>query len=324
MNETVDQENPSPNISLDKNLDANTHQDIDNYQCGMIAIVGKPNTGKSTLLNALIGQKISITSRKAQTTRHRIIGIHNDTNAQYVFVDTPGFQTRHNNALNRTLNKTVNSTLYGVDVALMVVQGTQFQDADQQVLKLLPADMPVILLCNKVDLIPYEHKTGLLTFLQEMQTKFNFCELIPMSAKNPKDIQRLLTVLLKYLPKQPPIYGMDELTDKSNRFLVSEMIREKIFRLTGDELPYQSTVIIDKFEEGKKLDRIFATILVDKASHKSMIIGSKGEKLKQIGSEARQDLEKLMDKKIYLELWVKVKNGWADNQAKLRAYGYED
>ncbi|MFM2345033.1 MAG: hypothetical protein RLZZ210_1645 [Pseudomonadota bacterium] len=301
------------------NINENT-----NYKCGMIAIIGKPNTGKSTLLNALVGQKVSITSRKAQTTRHRIIGIQTQENAQYVFVDTPGFQTKHSSALNRKLNKTVNSTIFGVDVILMVVQANQFQDADAAVLELLPKDIPVILICNKVDTVSFEDKPSLLPFLQDMQSKFPFKELVPMSAKNPKDIQRLLEIILKYMPNQPAMYGEDDLTDKSQRFLASELIREKIFRLTGDELPYQSTVVIDKFEEGKKLSRIFATILVDRPSHKAMVIGNKGEKLKQIGTEARQDMEKIFGHKVYLELWVKVKGGWADNEAGLRAYGYED
>jgi GTP-binding protein Era len=302
-----------------ENINDNT-----DYKCGMIAIIGKPNTGKSTLLNALVGQKISITSRKAQTTRHRIIGIQTKENAQYVFVDTPGFQTKHSNALNRKLNKTVNSTISGVDVILMVVQAKQFQDADQTVLEILPKDIPVILICNKVDTISFEDKPSLLPFLHKMQTKFKFTELVPMSAKNPKDIDRLLEILLKYMPAQPAIYGEDDLTDKSQKFLASELIREKIFRLTGDELPYQSTVVIDKFEEGKKLSRIFATILVDRPSHKAMVIGNKGEKLKQIGTEARQDMEKIFGHKVYLELWVKVKNGWADNEVGLKAYGYEN
>ena len=303
------------NTEISHNLD---------YKCGMIAIIGKPNTGKSTLLNALVGQKISITSRKSQTTRHRIIGIQTKPDVQYVFVDTPGFQTKHSNALNRKLNKTVNSTISGVDIILMVVQANQFHEADAQVLALLPNDIPVILICNKVDTVSFEDKPSLLPFLKDMQNKFAFKELIPMSAKSPKDIQRLLEILLKYMPAQPAIYNEDDLTDKSARFLASELIREKIFRLTGDELPYQSTVIIDKFEEGKKLSRIFATILVERPAHKAMIIGSKGEKLKQIGSEARQDMEQIFGHKIYLELWVKVKGGWADNEAGLRAYGYDE
>jgi len=303
----------------------NTTQIIQNkpYKCGMIAIIGKPNTGKSTLLNALVGQKVSITSRKAQTTRHRIMGIQTTKEAQYIFVDTPGFQTKHSSALNRKLNKTVNSTLSGVDLVLMVIQANQFTAADGEILKLLPTNCPVILICNKTDTIDFFDKPKILPFLNQMQDKFNFTHLIPMSAKNPPDIERLLKTILPLLPEQNPIYGEDEMTDKSSKFLSSEMIREKVFRFTGDELPYKSTVIIDKFEEGKKLKRIFATILVEKTAHKAMVIGNKGEKLKQIGTEARQDMEKLFNCKVYLELWVKVKGGWADNEAGLRAYGYE-
>jgi GTP-binding protein Era len=305
-----------------------TSQELENinlnsYKCGMIAIIGKPNTGKSTLLNALVGQKVSITSRKAQTTRHRIMGIQTTKDAQYIFVDTPGFQTKHKNALNNKLNKTVSSTISGVDVVMLVIQANQYFDDDREILKLLPKHCPVILLCNKVDTIAFEDKPTLLPFLDKMQKEFNFVQMIPMSAKNPNDIQRLLDILLTYLPTQPPMYGEDELSDKSMRFMASELIREKVFRFTGDELPYTSTIIIDKFEEGKKLNRIFATILVDKPTHKAMIIGTKGEKLKQIGTEARQDIEKMCNKKIYLELWVKVKSGWSDNEVGLRAYGYE-
>jgi GTPase len=293
------------------------------YRCGSIAIIGKPNTGKSTLLNALIGQKLSITSRKAQTTRHYVMGITTKPNAQYIFVDTPGFQTNHDNALNRKLNKTVSGTILGVDLILMVIQARQFNESDEKVLALLPQDLPVILICNKTDTITLEDKPTLLPFLNGMQSKFNFAQMIPMSGKNSKDIVRLLDTILPYLPEQQAIYSDDTLTDKSSRFLASEMIREKVFRLTGDELPYQSTVIIDKFEDNKKLKRIFATILVEKDGHKAMVIGNKGEKLKQIGTDARKDMEKLFGCKVYLELWVKVKSGWADNDTALRAYGYE-
>jgi GTP-binding protein Era len=295
-------------------------------RCGTVAIVGKPNVGKSTLLNALVGQKISITSRKAQTTRHRITGIHNAEQTQFIFVDTPGFQTAHANALNRSLNKTVLGAVGDVDLVLFVVNAGSFAEADAKVLKLLSKNIPCILIANKLDKINQRHE--LAHWLQEMQEKHQFAELMPMSAKNAKDIQRLLVQCEKYLPEQAWWYTADELTDRSEKFLVSEMIREKLFRLTGDELPYTSTVVIDKFTEepGKtvsRMVRVAATIIVERDGHKAMVIGEGGERLKQIGTLARQELEKLMDAKVFLELWVKVRSGWADDEARVRSFGYE-
>ncbi len=295
-------------------------------RCGTVAIVGKPNVGKSTLLNALVGQKISITSRKAQTTRHRITGIHNAEQTQFIFVDTPGFQTAHANALNRSLNKTVLGAVGDVDLVLFVVNAGSFADADAKVLNLLSKNIPCILIANKLDKINQRHE--LAHWLQEMQEKHSFAELMPMSAKNTKDIQRLLVQCEKYLPEQAWWYTDDELTDRSEKFLVSEMIREKLFRLTGDELPYTSTVVIDKFTEepGKtvsRMVRVAATIIVERDGHKAMVIGEGGERLKQIGTLARQELEKLMDAKVFLELWVKVRSGWADDEARVRSFGYE-
>ncbi len=295
-------------------------------RCGTVAIVGKPNVGKSTLLNALVGQKISITSRKAQTTRHRITGIHNAEQTQFIFVDTPGFQTAHANALNRSLNKTVLGAVGDVDLVLFVVNAGSFAEADAKVLKLLSKNIPCILIANKLDKVNQRHE--LAHWLQEMQEKHQFAELMPMSAKNAKDIQRLLVQCEKYLPEQAWWYTADELTDRSEKFLVSEMIREKLFRLTGDELPYTSTVVIDKFTEepGKtvsRMVRVAATIIVERDGHKAMVIGEGGERLKQIGTLARQELEKLMDAKVFLELWVKVRSGWADDEARVRSFGYE-
>ena len=295
-------------------------------RCGLVAIVGKPNVGKSTLLNALVGQKISITSRKAQTTRHRITGIHNAKQTQFIFVDTPGFQTAHANALNRSLNKTVLGAVGDVDLVLFVVNAGSFADADAKVLNLLSKNIPCILIANKLDKVNQRHEIA--HWLQEMQEKHGFAELMPMSAKNAKDIQRLLVQCEKYLPEQAWWYSADELTDRSEKFLVSEMIREKLFRLTGDELPYTSTVVIDKFTEepGKtvsRMVRVAATIIVERDGHKAMVIGEGGERLKQIGTLARQELEKLMDAKVFLELWVKVRSGWADDEARVRSFGYE-
>ena len=296
--------------------------------CGLVAIVGKPNVGKSTLLNALVGQKISITSRKAQTTRHRITGMRTRGLTQFVFVDTPGFQTLHANALNRSLNKTVVGAVSDVDLILFVVEAGSFTPADERVLKLLGTGIPTVLIANKLDNV---HRRGeLAPWLQEMQSRHTFAEFVPMSAKNPKDIERLFGICEKYLPEQPWWYSEDELTDRSEQFLASELVREKLFRLTGDELPYTSTVVIDKYEEEpparkgqKRLLRIAATIVVERDSHKAMVIGDKGERIKRIGMETRQELERLADAKVFIELWVKVRSGWADDEARVRSFGYE-
>jgi len=300
---------------------ANNAPPVEGQRCGLIAIVGKPNVGKSTLLNALVGQKISITSRKAQTTRHRITGMRTVGPTQFVFVDTPGFQTRHGNALNRSLNKTVVGTVNDVDLIVFVVEAGQFNQADDKVLSLLPAGTPAILLANKFDLI--HRRADIAPWLKQMQERHNFAEFVPMSANNAKDVDRLFGICEKYLPPQPWMYGADELTDRSERFMAAEIIREKLFRLTGDELPYTSTVIIDKFEQEGELRRIAATIVVERDGHKGMIIGEKGEKLKRIGTEARHEMEALTGGKVFLEIWVKVRSGWADDEARVRTFGYE-
>ena len=295
-------------------------------RCGLIAIVGKPNVGKSTLLNALVGQKISITSRKAQTTRHRITGIRTRGATQFVFVDTPGFQTRHHTALNKSLNKTVLGAVDDVDLVLFVVEAGSFTLADAQVLALLKPGIPVVLVANKLDSV--HRRATLAPWLKSMQERHPFAEFMPMSAKNPKDVERLLQVCERYLPEQPWWYGEDELTDRSERFLAGEIVREKLFRLTGDELPYTSAVLVERFEEEpgrthQRLVRIAATIVVEREGHKAMVIGEKGERLKRIGTEARQELERLFDAKVFLELWVKVRSGWADDEARVRSFGYE-
>ncbi|PZQ69617.1 MAG: GTPase Era [Variovorax paradoxus] len=287
-------------------------------RCGLVAIVGKPNVGKSTLLNALVGQKISITSRKAQTTRHRITGIRtvptpDGGGAQFVFVDTPGFQTRHANALNRSLNKTVLGAVADVDLILFVVEAGRFAPADAKVLSLLGKNIPVLLIANKLDTV--HRRADIAPWLAQMQADNageggeRFAEFVPMSAKNAKDIERLIGICEKYLPEQPWWYDEDELTD---------------------ELPYTSTVVIDKFEEEppqkkgqKRLVRIAATIVVERDGHKAMVIGDKGERIKRIGTETRQELEKLMDAKVFIELWVKVRSGWADDEARVKSFGYE-
>jgi GTPase len=332
-------------------------------RCGMIAIVGKPNVGKSTLLNALVGQKVSITSRKAQTTRHRILGIRSQGAAQFVFADTPGFQTRHGTALNRSLNKTVTGAVSGVDLILLIVEAGRLSGADAKVLSLLGKQakgVPVVLVANKLDTV--NRRADIAPWLQEVHAKgmgaikmeaeetsesvegeevgeveaeeieavktIQFAEIIPMSAKQKKDIERLLVICEKYLPEQPWIYTQDEITDKSERFMAGEVVREKLFRFTGDELPYTSTVVIDQFKEepGKTASRfvkIAATIIVERDSHKAMVIGAGGEGLKRMGTEAREELERLMDAKVFLQLWVKVQGGWADNAERVKSFGYE-
>ncbi|MCE9659442.1 MAG: GTPase Era [Burkholderiales bacterium] len=290
-------------------------------RCGLVAIVGRPNVGKSTLLNALVGQKISITSNKAQTTRHRITGIRTEGESQFVFVDTPGFQTKHDAAMNRSLNRAVTSTLSDVDVVLLVVEAGRFGKEDETVLALLPADKPAFLIANKLDTIT--RRADLAPWLQSMQAKHAFAEFVPLSATKPADAARLLGIVAPYLPEQEWLHDADALTDRSDRFLAAEIVREKLFRLTGDELPYTSTVVIDRFEEEGNLRRIAATIVVERDPHKAMIIGSGGERLKRIGTEARHELEHLLDAKVFLELWVKVRGGWADDEAHLRSYGYD-
>jgi GTP-binding protein Era len=297
-------------------------------RCGLVAIVGKPNVGKSTLLNALVGQKISITSRKAQTTRHRITGMRTQGDKQFVFVDTPGFQTVHSNALNQSLNKTVVGAVADVDLILFVVEAGSFTPADARVLALIGKGIPTVLVANKLDNV---HRRGdIAPWLQQMQAKHAFAEFVPMSAKSPKDVERLLAICANFLPQQAWWYGEEELTDRSEKFLASELVREKLFRLTGDELPYTSTVVIDKFEEEppqkkgqKRLLRIAATIVVERDGHKAMVIGDKGERIKRIGMETRVELEKLAGAKVFLELWVKVRSGWADDEARVRSFGYE-
>jgi GTPase len=290
-------------------------------RCGLVAIVGRPNVGKSTLLNALVGQKISITSNKAQTTRHRITGIRTQGVSQFVFVDTPGFQMKHSAALNRTLNRTVLSSLGDVDVVLFVCEAVRFGMPDAKVLALLPEGKPALLVANKLDTL--QRRNDVLPWLKTMQERHAFAEFVPMSATREADVQRLLGIVEPYLPEQPWLYEEDALTDRSERFMASEMIREKLFRLTGDELPYNCTVVIDKFEEEGNLRRIAASIVVERDAHKGMVIGDGGERLKRIGSEARQELEHLWEAKVFLELWVKVRSGWADDEAHLRSYGYE-
>lgn len=298
-----------------------TSLDNSEFRCGYIAIVGRPNVGKSTLMNALIGAKVSITSRKAQTTRHRITGIQTKDNAQYIYVDTPGFQTRHSNPLNRTLNRTVTNTLMASDVILFIIEAGTFGAADQQVIDLLPKNVPCILVINKSDRV--KDKAVMMPFAQKIMSLFPFAAVVPVSATLRFQLENLEGEIKKYLPLNSPVFGEDDITDRSEKFLATEIVREKLFRFVGDELPYTSTVLIEKFEQEGNLRRIFIAILVERDGHKSMVIGNKGARLKDISTQSRQDMEKLFGGPVYLEIWIKVKSGWADNEAGLRAYGYE-
>jgi GTP-binding protein Era len=291
------------------------------FRSGFIAIVGRPNVGKSTLLNHLIGQKISITSRKAQTTRHRIHGIHTDEHAQFVFVDTPGFQTKHLNAMNRGMNRVVTSSLRDVQVVVYMLEALRYDERDQEVLKLLPGNRPVILVINKIDQV--EDKGPLFAFAERVAQDFTFAAIVPVSAKLGSKLDELLEAIRIHLPEGELIYDKDDITDRSERFLAAEILREKIFRYTGDELPYSTSVVIEQFKMEGKLRRIHAAILVDRESHKAMLIGKKGEKLKEIATQARLDMEKLFDGKVFLEVFVKLRSGWADDERVLRSLGYE-
>lgn len=302
------------------NTDTNSDTTSD-YRTGFIAIIGRPNVGKSTLMNQLIGAKVSITSKKAQTTRHRINGVLTQNQTQYIFVDTPGFQTKHGGALNRVLNRNVSQALGEVDAVVWVIEAMKFTAQDEAVLKILPTSTPVILVVNKVDQL--EKKNDLLPFVQKVSERFHFKHIIPVSAKKGVQTQVLLDEIKPLLPENPPFFDEDDITDRPTRFLATEIIREKIFRLSGDEVPYGCTVMIELFTEEKNMFRIAAAVLVERDAHKAMIIGHGGERMKRIASEARQDMEQLFGCKVFLEVFVKVRSGWAENEAGLKNLGYE-
>ncbi len=291
------------------------------FRCGTVAIVGRPNVGKSTLINHLVGQKLSITSRKPQTTRHRIKGILTRPEAQFVFVDTPGVQTKHSNALHRAMNRSVLSTLAETDVVVMVIEALRFTPEDQQVLDRLPAGVRPVLAINKVDRV--HPRERLLPFLAELGARNRFSAMVPLSAQKGIQLENLLDELRTRLPKAPPMYDAEDITDASERFFAAEFIREQLFRLLGDELPYATSVSIESFTLEGSMRRIQAVILVDQDNQKAIVIGREGDKLKEIGRRARLDLERLFEGKVFLELWVKVKGGWADDARMLKSLGHE-
>jgi GTP-binding protein Era len=297
------------------------------FRAGMVAIVGRPNVGKSTLLNRLVGQKISITSRRPQTTRHRILGIVTRADVQFVFVDTPGLQARHGSQLNRAMNRAAAETLASVDAIVLVVEALRFGPEDKRALAQLPPGAKVVLAINQVDRI--ERRELLLPFIQQCSQAYPFAAIVPLSAKTGQQTASLLDELAKLMPLANALYGEDEITDRSERFLAAELIREKLFRLLGAEVPYATAVEIEHFEVSPGhnhpggLRRIHAAILVDKPGQKAIVIGQGGAKLKDIATQARQDMEKLFGGKVFLEVWVKVKGGWMDDAAVLKRLGYD-
>lgn len=293
-----------------------------NQRFGQVAIVGRPNVGKSSLLNRLVGQKISITAPKPQTTRHRITGILTEPRGQIVFVDTPGIHQGGSDALNRQLNRTARSGFDGVDLVLFVVQTGRFTEEDAGVLELVrQSGLPTILLVNKIDLL--KDKTALFPFLAEMQTRFDFLALYPLSARRDRGFDGLLDLLFKHLPPGEPMYDPDEVTTITTRFMAAEIIREKMARLLHDELPYKTTVMIERFSEEPGLTEIDGVIYVARESQKGIVIGSGGNKLKEIGSMSRHDLEQLLQTRVMLRLWVRVREDWADDERAVQSLGYQ-
>ncbi len=292
------------------------------FRCGYVALIGRPNVGKSTLLNRLLGQKISITSRRPQTTRHRILGIKTEQDSQIVYVDTPGLHTHTPRAMNRYLNRTAVETLVDVDIIVFMIDGLRWQADDQWVLdKLADLKSPVILVINKIDRV--NKKDALLPFLGEVSAKYPFTEIVPLSALRGKNTVELEGCIRKLLPEAVAFFPEDQITDRTERFLAAEMVREKLFRKLGDEIPYGLTVEIEKFTEEGNLRTVYALIWVEKTSQKRIVIGKHGQLLKEVGRESRHDMEKLFGSKVFLQLWVKVKEGWADDDRALRSLGYD-
>lgn len=290
---------------------------------GFVAIVGRPNVGKSTLMNRILGQKLSITSRKPQTTRHQILGIKTEENTQVIYVDTPGIHKNHDKAINRFMNKAATTAVKDVDLIVMVVDRTRWTDEDDMVLQAVKEQRaPSVLVINKVDFV--KDKNELLPYLISLDKKHQFDQIVPLSAKTGHNVDRLENLISSYLPESQHFYPEDQITDRSSRFLAAELVREKIMRQLGDELPYAMTVEIEEFTHDGRLAEISALILVERASQKRIVIGEGGYRIKQIGREARLDMEKLFDCKVMLNLWVKVKDNWSDDERALRSLGYDD
>ncbi|MDP1734115.1 MAG: GTPase Era [Sulfuritalea sp.] len=291
------------------------------FRTGYLAIIGRPNVGKSTLTNRLVGAKVSITSKKAQTTRHRIHGVLTTDDAQFIFVDTPGFQMTHKNALNRLMNRSVTSTFADVDAILLVVEAGRWGNGETEIVKMLPADKPVVLVINKIDRLT--DKAEVLPFIAKVSALHEFAEIVPLSAEKGLGTDALLATVARYLPVSPPVFEADDITDRSERFMASEILREKLFRNLGEELPYGIAVEIEKFEQEGDLRRIHAAVIVDRDGHRSIVIGKAGERLKRISTDARKEMETLFGGKVWLETWVKVKGGWADDERALKSLGYD-
>lgn len=290
--------------------------------CGYIALVGRPNVGKSTLLNRILNQKVSITSKKPQTTRHSILGIQTEGDYQFVYVDTPGIHQGSKKAMNRLMNKTASSVLRDVDVIAFIVDGTHFDEEDEHVLRMVKqSGIPAVLVVNKVDKIA--DKSQLLPFIEKISQLHEFEAIIPISAQTGIQVDALEARLQTYLPEGPHLFADDQITDRPTRFLCAELLREKIFRRCGQELPYATTVDIESFKVDEELVTIHALILVDKPNHKRIVIGNKGQKLKEMATEARIDMEKLLGKKVFLQCWCKVKSGWSDDERILKQLGYD-
>ena len=290
------------------------------FRCGYVAIAGRPNVGKSTLLNQVVGQRVSITSKKAQTTRHRITGIVTTDDAQIVFVDTPGFQTKHRSRLNDRMNRAVTQCLSDVEATLVVIEAGRTTEADRAVIRLLPKGSAALVALNKIDRLADQN--ALLPQMAELAALFPFSALVPVSAEKGRGLDMLLAEVRKLLPVSDPIFDADDITDRDERFLAAEFIREKIFRLLGEEVPYAATVAIDSFEQKGKLRRIHATIHVDRDNQRAILLGEGGQQMKEIASSARVDMERLFGGQVFLEVWVRVTKGWADDEAKLRRFGY--
>lgn len=291
--------------------------------CGFVALIGRPNVGKSTLMNHLLKQKISITSRKPQTTRHRILGINTTDAGQAIYMDTPGMHNSEKRALNRYLNRTADTTLLGVDVIVWLIDGLSWHEYDEEIFKKLEqAGLPVILAVNKVDKVA--DKEAILTFFNEAQHRFPFKHLVPISALKSTNLDQLESLIMGLLPERDLVYPEDQVTDRSERFLAAEIVREKLTRRLGDELPYALTVEIERYEEKPNITKIYAIIWVERLTQKNIVIGKDGEMLKKVGTDARHDIEKLIGQKVYLQLWVKVKKGWSDSERALQSLGFND